>query len=100
MEMKPDCALETVPCLGNAIPSPWKALKGPPWQATALCNGFSRGRYGVTFYVTASMPGYSVLHGMARAAKSLVFALGPEIGSAVFENTLSNIVTPVHSASK
>jgi hypothetical protein len=46
------------------------------------------------------MPGYSVLHGMARAAKSLVFALGPEVGSAVLENTLSVLVTPVHSASK
>jgi hypothetical protein len=36
---------------------------------------------------------------MARAAKPLVFALGPEVGSAVLENTLSVLVTPGHSAS-
>jgi hypothetical protein len=45
------------------------------------------------------MPGYSVLHGMARAAKSLVFALWPEVGSAVLEDTLAVLVTPGHSAS-
>jgi hypothetical protein len=46
-----------------------------------------------------SMPGYSVLYGMARAAEPLVFALGPEVGSAVLENTLAVLGTPGHSAS-
>jgi hypothetical protein len=45
------------------------------------------------------MPGYSILHGMARAAKSLLFALGQEVDSAVLEDTLAVFVTPAHSAS-
>jgi hypothetical protein len=45
------------------------------------------------------MPGYSIFHGMARAAEPLVFALGPEVRSAVLENTLSVLVTPGHLAS-